>query len=414
MFSSDLLISFAIMSLIFLRQISIVKDTNKISYAPMILGAGAIGSSIHVALNIETKPILLITQESLIFLSISTFFYLIVNILIQNQQSQKNKNELQITQNLIEQMEQLKELNIELEKKMILSKNDEILIQEEMRDRFRQDLKSLEQIQQNQQKFLEKFNEANNWHNEVMGAFQDFTQNQLPSLDTVVHNHIDILRVAEQDHFNKVKATLAKALESRVELQNELGSIHQALQGISQNSKLISDEIVKRSTKEISEAIGSFEKQILFVKSHADDINTSLYEDENRLKNIKEHSEIIMRQMVLSSNKMGELEDKTTKLNNIYLGMKSLLEDIEVLKSEYVKAQSQLTAIIKEFKASKDDDIDNIKDQMESLIVILTTKIDKSLEKLHEHYNIANEDISQSVKILAKKSQLKHSYQDIE
>jgi hypothetical protein len=94
--------------------------------------------------------------------------------------------------------------------------------------------------------------------------------------------------------------------------------------------------------------------------------------------------------------------------------MKDLMKDIEIIKSEYVKSQSQLSMIIKDFKDAKDDEIDSIKEQMESLIVILTTKVDRSLERLHEHYHIANEDISQSVKFLSKQAQLKNSYAELD
>ena len=39
-------------------------------------------------------------------------------------------------------------------------------------------------------------------------------------------------------------------------------------------------------------------------------------------------------------------------------------------------------------------------------------KIDESLEKLHDHYNIAGEEITQSVQILAKRAQMKNGYGD--
>ena len=70
---------------------------------------------------------------------------------------------------------------------------------------FNEDIKSLETIQINQIKFLEKFDEMGIWHKDVSNRFNDFTEIQLPALDGIVHKHIDILRVAEQDHFNKIK-----------------------------------------------------------------------------------------------------------------------------------------------------------------------------------------------------------------
>ena len=109
-----------------------------------------------------------------------------------------------------------------------------------------------------------------------------------------------------------------------------------------------------------------------------------------------------------------ELKEENSNLFDIYTTRKELMSEIEVIKSEYVKSQAQLSMIVKDFKESKDDEIDSIKEQMESLIVILTTKVDNSLEKLHNHYHIANEDISKSVQFLAKQAQVKNSYSDLD
>jgi len=88
------------------------------------------------------------------------------------------------------------------------------------------------------------------------------------------------------------------------------------------------------------------------------------------------------------------------------------VNDIEVVKADYVKSQSQLSILSKELRQSQEEDIDNIKDQMQDLIVVLTDNIDNSLEKLHKHYHIANEDLSQSVQMLAKKAQVQKGYGD--
>jgi archaellum component FlaC len=164
----------------------------------------------------------------------------------------------------------------------------------------------------------------------------------------------------------------------------------------------------------LGEVVKPFEREILSLKSHAEGINTSLYESENRLSTIKEQSELIMKQMILSSKKMNELQSQNSALYDVYETMRDLMKDIEIIKSEYVKSQSQLSVIIQDFKDVKDSEIDSIKEQMESLIVILTTKVERSLEKLHEHYHIANEDISQSVKFLSKQAQLKNSYSELD
>ena len=111
---------------------------------------------------------------------------------------------------------------------------------------------------------------------------------------------------------------------------------------------------------------------------------------------------------------MTELEDQNSGLNDIYSTIKDLVGDIEVIKADYVKSQSQLSSIAKDLNKTQENEIESVKEQMESLIVVLSKRIDDSLDKLHEHYHIASDDITQSVQILSKKAQLKKGYSDLD
>lgn len=410
MFDADLLIAFALMALLFLRQISILKQPNKINYAPLMLGIGAISAVIHFILHPDNIDMFMALKESFFPILVSLILYIIMNIFHQTQQREQEKTRHEFTKALIEQLSELKEFTSELEKKMILNQNQDKQMQEENRERFKHDIKALDSILINQNMFLEKFEEMRGWHEDVKSSFKNFTDVQIPSLDNIVHKHIDILRVAEQDHFNKVKATLAKAIESRNDIADEIEELKESLQHMSNISKNIAKAIVKETIGELSTVSKSFEKEILSLRSHTEGVNTSLYESENRLGGIKEQSEMIMKQMILSSNKMSELQNQNNSLHDIYSTMRDLMKDIEVIKSEYVKSQSQLSMIIKEFKEIKEKEINSAKEQMESLGNELSAKVESSLEKLHKDYSLANKDISQSVKFLSKQAQLKSGY----
>ncbi|MDT8339304.1 MAG: hypothetical protein RQ763_08905 [Sulfurimonas sp.] len=410
MFDSDLLIAFALMALLFLRQISILKQPNKINYAPLMLGIGAISAVIHFILYPDTIETTMALKESFFPILVSLILYIIMNIFHQTQQREEEKTQHEFTKVLSEQLYELKEFTGELEKKMILNQNQDKQMQEENRERFKHDIKALDSILINQNRFIEKFEELRGWHKDVKGSFENFTDVQIPSLDNIVHKHIDILRVAEQDHFNKVKTTLAKAMESRSDIIDEIEELKENLQQMSNLSKSIAKAIVKETIGELSSISKSFEKEVLSLRSHTEGVNTSLYESENRLGGIKEQSEIIMKQMILSSNKMSELKDQNSSLHDIYSTMRDLMKDIEVIKSEYVKSQSQLSMIIKEFKEIKESEIDSTKELVASLGNKLSAKIESSLEKLHKEHSLANEDISQSVKFLSKQAQLKSGY----
>ncbi len=414
MFGGDLLLAFAFMALLFLRQISILKESNKINYAPLMMGIGAISGTVHFITHPETADTLLILKESLFPILVALILYVIMNVLHQTQQSDQSKIQREFTKELIEQLTQLKEFSAELEKKMIINQNEDRRVQEETRERFRHDIKVLDAILVNQNRFLEKFEQVDKWHEYVVKSFENFTEVQLPSLDNIVHKHIDILRVAEQDHFNKVKATLTKAVDDRSEIAVEIEELKENLQTMSNISQTIAKTIIRHTIEELSDVTKPFEKEMFSLKSHTEGLGISLYESENRLSGIKEQSELIMKQMVLSSKKMNEIETKNSGLHDVYATMKDLIRDIEIIKSEYVKSQSQLSMIVKDFKDIKENEIDSIKEQIESLSATLTTKVDNSLEKLYKHYSIASEEISPNIKFLSKQAQLKSKYSELE
>ena len=412
MFDNDLLLAFVFMAILFLRQISILKHPNKINYAPLMIGVGTISSVVHFIIHPDVTNVILLLRESFLPLLVSLLLYIVMNILHQTQQTQSARTKDEFSQFIVSQVNELKEFMADLEGRMILTQQEDREDQKNLREKFKHDIKALNAIELNQGKFLEKFNEMQEWHSGVSKAFDNFTNVQLPELDNVVHKHIDMLRVAEQDHYNQTKATLQKALENKYDVSEDIESLKENLTSMRAISDDIAKAITRHTLEQLSGITKAFENQIVSLKSHTEGVSTALYEGENRLNSIREQSEMIMKQMVLSSKKMNELEEKNSGLHDIYTTIKDLVEEIEHIKADYVKSQAQLSSIVSTLSSAQQEEINSVKEQMEDLIVILTKKIDNSLDKLHEHYHIASQDITDSVKVLAKKAQLK-GYTDL-
>jgi len=410
MYESDLLLAFSFMALLFLRQISILKQANKINYAPLMVGIGAISSIVHFIIFPDQKEISLLLRESLLPLLVSLLLYIVMNILHQTQQTQTLRSQDGFAQALASQLAEMKEFMGGIEKRIALSQYDELKAKEEIFEKFKQDMKALEGIKENQSRFLEKIDEFEVWQQSVSNAFLEFSTVQLPELDNVVHKHIDILRIAEQEHHNQLKNMLNKALQSKLETLDEIEALKAQLSEMSRLSTDIADSITEHTLVNLSGVTQSFSRQLLSLKSQTESMGTSLSEDENRLIGIRNQSEMIMKQMILSSKKMDELKEKNDSFSTTYLSVKDLLHDIELIKSDYVKSQAQLSSIAKEMKFSEEEQIEALKNHVEVLSEMLSKKIDDSLEKLHEHYHIADSDISESVKILSKKLQIQKGY----
>ena len=261
------------------------------------------------------------------------------------------------------------------------------MAQKEIRTKFIEDIKVLDAIQINQTKFLEKFDGMDKWHEDVSKEFENFTEVQMPGLDNVIHKHIDILRVAEQDHYNKLNNTLQKALDNKGEISEDMQELKDDLQTIKSVSGEIADNISKRTLEQLSGVTKSFENEIISLKSHSEGVKTSLYESESKLATIREQSEMIMKQMLLSSKKMNVLEKQNSGLYDIYSTIKELMTEMEMIKADYVKAQSQLSMISSELKSSESEQVDLMKNQIKTLGEVLTKKIEDSLDKLHQSYS---------------------------
>jgi len=407
MFNGYILLAFLFMGLLFVRHILIFKQENKINYAPLVIAIGIISSIVHFITYPETKDLILLLRESFFPLVVSLFLYIVMNILHQTQSVQHSILQHEVTNDLISQITDLKLFTTELEKEMLSKQEEELIAQKEIRDKFNEDIKSLEVIQLNQFKFLEKFDEMSIWHKDVLNRFNDFAEIQLPALDGIVHKHIDILRIAEQDHFNKVKSVLEKSLENRCDIEEKILEVKEHLEDMKNMSDFIVNSVKEHTLSQLSGVTNAFENQIISLKSHTEGLNTTLHESETSLIGIKKESEIIVQQMVMSSKKMETLQVQSDKLYDTYLIMKELINNVALIKTDYEQTKKELSVILNELRDSEAQNILNMKEQIESLSLTLNEKIDESLKKLHEHYHVTTNDMSQTLQLLSQKNKLK-------
>ncbi len=410
MFDIDLLIAFFFMSLLFLRQIAILKQPNKINYAPLMLSIGAISSVVHFVLHPDTANTILLIRESLLPMLSALILYLIMNILHQTQTSLNAKVQEEFVQAIASELTQLKTFILELEERMKKTQLLSLESQEDIRKNFVNDIQALDTIIENQNRFQNHFEEMKQWHQDVNTAFKYFSEVQLPELDEVVHKHIDILRVSEQDHYNKLSSLLQSAVQTRCEITEDLEELKTKIASIQSASDEIAQNITQKTVEKLTHVTKAFESEIILLKSHTEALKTSLNEGESTLSSIKVQSEMIMKQMVLSAKKMDELSEKNTQAYALLQNVDTLAHEIEKIEHNYKQAQVELSQLLSTLENNKNEEIKNMKASIDELSSELSKKVDASLEKLHEHYHITSEDISESVKVLAKKAQLQKGY----
>ena len=412
MFAGDLLVAFAFMAMLFLRQISILKQANKINYSPLMIGIGAIASLIHFIIHPESTNILLLMRESIFPLLVALLLYIFMNIMHQTQVSQNAIKQDEFVRVLVNEITDLKKFILEIEEKMNRSQELERSSQEEIREKFKKDIATLDTIQVNQTKFIDKFDEMDIWHKNVTKGLEYFTEVQLPELDNVVHKHIDILRVAEQDHYNKLSSLLERAVDSRGDISEDIDDLKESIESMKSISKEVARSITKHTLEELSGVTKAFESQIVTLKSHTEAITTALQESDTTLGTIRSQSEIIMKQMVLSADKMKTLQEENNSLQSIYVTLKNLIEDVESVKIDYIKNQAELGHITQSFSTTQNNQLLAMKEELNTLEDSLTKKIERFLEKMDEESEKVESGKEQSMQILAKQLKFKSGYAD--
>ena len=401
MLEPDLIISYILMAFFFLRQIMILKRPKKINYSPLILGIGAIFALVHFMLYFVQDNFTLVLKESFSSLLVSLLLYVIMNVLHQAQKNDEEQSQREFSSSMASKISQMKEYIGMLEDKIAELRDDEHHSLFGIREDIKNDLLAQKLIQTNQDTFMHKLEDVLEQQNKVLKTLQ-----QLPEFDQIMHNHIDILRIAEQDHFNRIKKAFDQANANRCDIKDEIVEIKQEMHQLKSLSKDVAKKIVDATLLELSDVVVEFQRQLNTLRAQSEGVSTALSEGENILGNARSKSEMLLKQIVLSSNNMKILEENSRSLSVIYLPIKNLISEIESIKSDYNLAHSELGNLAELLTTTQVEQLEIMKIKVEELSEKLVEKIDASLLKLHTHYHIALSELSPTVSELTKKAKL--------
>ncbi len=408
MFDIYMFISFVLMGLIFLRQISIYKEPNKINYSPLLLGIGAIASVIHFIIAPSSQDVMFVLKGSFIPFLIALILYIITNIMHQTQRAQRERLQHEFTLELISELNGLKEFTESLEQRMLAYAKEERKVREEFASKFNEDIQTLGELLQNQHVFASKFEELRKWHKELQELFINFTEFKLPELDGIVHKHIEMLRISNQQEFEKITSYLESTLGTKKLLVDELESLKKELRGIKGISNEIADEIVSQSGRKMQLVVDAMEKEFVSFSTNLQGLKTALSESEGKIEAIKTQSEYVIRQMVLVSKKMEKLEKEKEGLDDISAKSAYLLERIQKMEKEYAKVATTIANITLELEKIGKEYVETLEEQTQEVLQQLPYEIREIIEQLREDLNSQSNTVSQHMQLLAKQAQLQY------
>ncbi len=409
MFDMDLIITFIFMGLIFLRQIAIFKQPGKINYAPMLLGIGAIGAMTHLLLHPDDTDFLLLFREALLPLFFGLLLYIIMNILHQTQVGFENQQRVEFLNRFAAEVEHIKK-NIEASDTRLKSLNlTEQEIQRTIEKFSNIDFTSLKNIEANQHAFFAKFETLFEQQHKVLQTFEDFTNEKMPDIDTVIHRHIDILRIAEQDHYKHLQKALTTLIESDKSLHELIGNIKSDTP-----TPVISDaklkEVVLKVDNLLQQVVNDFERQMISLRAQSEGMATAMAESDSLIGSIRNQEETMMAQLLVATQRMAELQKSGSEVHNLYAPLSELTQQVLQVKEDYLKAKARLELLTESLQSIEEFQFEKMREHIENLSETLSEKIDQSLDKLHDHYNIAQKDITKTVQELSTRAKLSRSY----
>ncbi|WP_295052228.1 hypothetical protein [Sulfuricurvum sp.] len=401
MISIDLLLIILAMSLLFLRHTAVYKDPSKINYTPMVLALGVIGGLLHFILSGSME--MNVIKESLLSLSVGILLSAVMSVM----------NQTVSVINTHEDRLRMGKISEEITSLMTLKDRLDLITQmegsthDQIRHRFKEEFDALNVIQANQKLFITKIESLMAQQQNAMGKFEEFTFTELPSLDNVVHRHIDMLRVAEQDHFLQLKNVAKSSSNEQKEVHVHLKEIHELLHRMSHHQ--LPDNTISVLQKELDRIVHDFSNHLQMLGAKSETIITSLLENDSLLKGSREQSELIMQQMVLSSKQMREMTAQAKELSDSLKPLSHLFDSAETLHNEFIHSKGKLSELIVTLESYEHQEYRAIRQSLEQVAAEATAQMQlfvQNLQKKEIHPMIEAKNVQE----LASKVKLHKSY----
>lgn len=405
MISVDLLISIIVMSLFFLRHTAVYKDPNKINYTPVVLALGIIGGLLHYILNGAVDAN--VVKESLVPFGVGIILSAIMGVMSQTVSSINTHEDRLRFGSLTEEMRSMASALSTLRERLDIVAQMESSTHDQIRHVFKEELDALNVIQSNQKLFVSKIESLLAKQQSAMEKFEEFTLSELPSLDNVVHRHIDLLRVAEQDHFNQLKSVVRTSCDEQKALHLQLKDLHDLLIHMSHNQ--LPEHTISILQKELDRIVNDFAHHIHVLGTKSEAIVTMLSDNDSLLRNSREQSELIMQQMVLSSKHMRETTIHSKELSESLKPLSRLFLSSETLYDEFINAKGKLNELIVTLESYEHQEFRSIRQSLEQVAAEATAQMQLWSQNLQKRESLPPVE-TKNVQELASKVKLHKSY----
>lgn len=407
MLKLDLLIAIIFMSLLFLRHISVYKERNKINYTPIVLGIGIIAGLFHFVVLGDDLQWLLVLRESLLSVIVGIVLSAIMSVMSQTQNASNENQESVRIEEIVVEMDELKRLFESFSFSLNRVAQMENTTHEQLKSIFKEEIEALGSILKNQKFFVQKVESVLAQQQVAQEKFEEFTLSELPSLDNIVHRHIDLLRISEQDHFNQLKSAIKASSEEKMTVNNEFIAIKNALEKLQKSYTL--DGVAQTLEREMVRILSDFAHGLHTASLKSEGMMSALREHETILQGSREQSEMIMQQLVLSSNQMREISHSAKDLGDAMRPLGLMLGTAQSLLKEFIVAKSKISELLITLEAHEKYEYREVREHLESVANAAIVQMEMFVNAVAQHEG-AHHTTPNEVLELSHKAKLYQSY----
>lgn len=399
---------------LFWRQLAVLKLQGKINYAPLVLIIGAISSVSLFIFSSHEGELKSDIQYALMPLLIALIFYTVMYLMVQlklNSARTKQENNERLLLRLTATIE---ERLVILEEKLSAIANTDEKTFDAVQLALKNELSVFRQLSLQQEKISQKLEEMYLQEESALINIQKFISKDIVDLDAVIHRHIDLLRIAEQEHFNNLSTKLATLSENSGASQyaDLLSSANAHLHTIEKTVQSSLASIVaeaKEQLKGTTEKIGGALKNS---KQLSETLMLSLQEYEMKMQELNKQGSKLLQKSDTIHESMEDTYAQSQKIRPVYASLNELISRLMDIYTEYKHAKKELHILASELGNAEERHFEIMDKKIDALGEDMHAKIDASLKELQTHYHFAENEVSSTVKTLAAKAQLKKSYSE--
>jgi len=399
---------------LFWRQLVVFKMRRKINYAPIVLIVGLISSISLFVFSTDRGELKSDIQYALLPLLISLIFYMVMYLMYQLKINSAKAEKEEHEKLLAILVSNIKEYFSVLNEKLSTIENTDEKTLDAVQMALKNELSVFSKLSSQQEILSGKIEQMYVQEENALIKIQAFLEKEIPDLDTVVHRHIDILRIAEQDHFNKLQTILNNMNDSTVakEVKSSLETMYKRLDIMEGNYEK-SASLVALEIKEILHAsLESLSKDLNHAKQLSESLSLSTQEYEVKLQELHKHASQLLQKSDTIHESMEDTYNQSQKVRPVYASLNELVSRLMDIYGEYKHAKKELHILASELGNAEERHFEIMDNKIDKLGVDIHKKIEASLYELKEHYHISDRDVTTTVKTLAAKAQMQKSYSD--